>query len=597
MKGPLDTSLAYKYFMSYRLLDGQRYDETVVPYRPARSFRKLVKGAMRKQKQLQIIISVIVAIITALMLNSSLSAFVGLFLFLAFIAAISVPLIPIVHSWMTPTHIGVSPKGIKIYSLHWYGDKVEKPIPWHKISAINLAWQPSNIGQNEWIEVLGTGIEPEKILRLSLDGIAPGDHRKRLLAAIKQHVSTKQLDIPLQDALNPVKLGSHTQIWLDVLAGSNKRLVDNHLEEGNLICNARYKIVEQLGIGGQAVAYVAELLDPNGITPRTTDSSEFVTPVRKTVVLKEFVLPIEASLKVSKRAFEAIEQESRLLAQVSHPRIVGLLDLFVDDQRAYMVLEHVPGRNMRQEVQANGTIGEKDLVELALQMCDVLKHLHTLNPPVIHRDFTPDNLILDPQNGIKLIDFNVAQQYEATATRTVVGKHSFIPPEQFRGKACPQSDLYAMGATLFYLLTGEEPEPITVAHPRDKLPMISRDLDAIVAKCTAQELQDRYQNSDEIIHDLLVLKESTQLYAQISTMISDMEKAGASQTAKSMRDAYDVERGYNAQKVLRDLRKILNNCLASGEAEKLKLLFSVVNLLKEIESIMQARNLDLEDKE
>ena len=145
-----------------------------------------------------------------------------------------------------------------------------------------------------------------------------------------------------------------------------------------------------------------------------------------------------------------------------------------------------------------GTIGERDLVQLALQMCDVLKHLHGLSPPIIHRDFTPDNLILNPVTGIKLIDFNVAQQYESSATRTVVGKHSYLPPEQFRGRACPQSDLYAMGATLYFLLTGHEPEPITVAHPSAILPVISPELDAIVAKCTAQELSERYKSAEEI---------------------------------------------------------------------------------------------------
>lgn len=283
-------------------------------------------------------------------------------------------------------------------------------------------------------------------------------------------------------------------MWLDVLATSPKRLIENELGPGNIICNGRYKVIEQLGIGGQAIAYLAEQVsttDPKG-GPR--------------VVLKEFVLPAEASLRVSKRAFEAIEKESELLSKISHPRIAALLDLFVDDQRAYMVLEHVPGKNLRKIVQESGTIGEIEVLELALQMCDVLKHLHSLQPPVIHRDFTPDNLILSPDTGLKLIDFNVAQQYDSNVTRTVVGKHSFIPPEQFRGKACPQSDIYAFGATLHFLLTGDDPEPITVAHPKDILPSVSAKMDQIIAKCTAQDLQDRYQNIQELEADFNALK-------------------------------------------------------------------------------------------
>ena len=247
-------------------------------------------------------------------------------------------------------------------------------------------------------------------------------------------------------------------------------------------------MLEQLGIGGQAIAYLAEQTNEQGIA----------TGSGLKVVLKEFVLPAEASLRVSRRAFEAIEKESELLSKISHPRIVSLLDLFVDDQRAYMVLEHVPGTNLRKIVQENGPYGEIEVLDLALEMCDVLKHLHGLNPPVIHRDFTPDNLILAPEGGLKLIDFNVAQVYESSATRTVVGKHSYIPPEQFRGRACPQSDVYAMGASLHFLLTGSEPEPITVAHPNEVLNVLSNGIDTIVAKCTAQELSDRYANIEEL---------------------------------------------------------------------------------------------------
>ena len=497
MKGPLDTSLAYKYFMSYRLLDGQRYDETVVPYKPMRAYRKFLRHFMRRQSNLQLFISVLITAIGALLfLPGSIFTTIGWWLLgLILIGALAVPLVPIVRSWTKPTHVGVSPKGVRLYSLHWYGDKVAPHIPWSKISRVTMLRQPAFGGTKDVIEFLSADDRSEKLIQLSLDGIAIGDNRKRLLAAIKQHLSIAQLDLSLQDALNPVKLGSHTQLWLDVLSTSPKRLVEDHLSSGFLVCNGRYRVKSQLGIGGQAVAYEAEQL-----------SEDESATVLNTVVLKEFVLPAEASLRVSKRAFEAIERESELLSQVSHPRIVALLDLFVDDQRAYMVLERVPGKNLRQVVGERGTIGEKDLIEFSLQMCDVLKHLHTLSPAVIHRDFTPDNLILNPETGLKLIDFNVAQQYESSATRTVVGKHSYLPPEQFRGRACPQSDLYAMGATMFYLLTGQDPEPITVAHPHQFLPMVSLPMDAIVAKCTAQELSNRYENTDQIAADLLALR-------------------------------------------------------------------------------------------
>lgn len=510
MKGPLDTSLAYKYFMSYRLLDGQRYDETVVPYRPTRTYRKYLRHIIKKQRYLQVILSIFLGMIAASLLIPGLAPVGAVFLGLAFFAAVVVPVIPIVQGWGKPTHVGISPKGIRLYSLHWYGDNVSKPIPWSSISAVVMEKHPSFFGAVETVEFLKSNNSEEKAMSLILNGIANGEHRKRFLAAIKQHLSFEQIDVALQDLLNPVRLSSHTQMWLDVLSTSPKRLVDSHLSNDFLVGNGRYRIVDQIGIGGQAVAYVADQL-----------SEDRKGKVINTVVLKEFVLPAEASLRVSKRAFEMIEKEAELLSKVSHPRVVGMLDLFVDDQRAYMVLERVPGRNLRQLVKERGSVGERDVLELALQMCEILKHLHGLDPPVIHRDFTPDNLIFNPETGIKLIDFNVAQQYEASATRTVVGKHSYLPPEQFRGRACPQSDIYALGATLFYLLTADEPEPITVAHPIKAMPVVSRGIDDIVAKCTEQSLVERYKSAGELESDLLALKNNADASPQGQEVVAE----------------------------------------------------------------------------
>jgi serine/threonine protein kinase len=121
---------------------------------------------------------------------------------------------------------------------------------------------------------------------------------------------------------------------------------------------------------------------------------------------------------------------------------------------------------------------------------------------VVHRDFTPDNLILNNDGVLKLVDFNVAQQKDVTATGTVVGKHAYLPPEQFRGHPGTRSDIYALGATLYYLLTGEEPEPISVSRPRAVVGQVSQELDDIVARATAPNETDRYGTVQELEADL-----------------------------------------------------------------------------------------------
>jgi serine/threonine-protein kinase len=97
-----------------------------------------------------------------------------------------------------------------------------------------------------------------------------------------------------------------------------------------------------------------------------------------------------------------------------------------------------------------------------------------------------------------LIDFNVAQQKQWTTTSTVVGKHAYLPAEQFRGKPTTQSDLYAMGATLYFLCTGKDPEPITCSHPRSVNDNVGVELDSVVAILTAAEPEDRYKSAADV---------------------------------------------------------------------------------------------------
>jgi len=125
----------------------------------------------------------------------------------------------------------------------------------------------------------------------------------------------------------------------------------------------------------------------------------------------------------------------------------------------------------------------------------LLKFLHSNDPPITHRDFTPDNLILNAEGMLKLIDFSVAKQVQSNVTGSVVGKPNFMAPEQFRGKPIPKSDLYSLGATMYYLLTGKEPEAILTSHLGESF---SQAMNDIVAKSTAIEADDRFESAQEM---------------------------------------------------------------------------------------------------
>jgi len=168
-------------------------------------------------------------------------------------------------------------------------------------------------------------------------------------------------------------------------------------------------------------------------------------------------------------------------------------------------MEYIKGKSLRQIVDSKESLSQAEIINIALSMCSILEYLHGLNPAIIHCDFTPENLILRDDGTLVLIDFNVAQQQESRSTKTVVGKHHYLPPEQFRGDTVPQSDIYACGGCIFWLCTGQEPEPLSVSHPKVIRNTITNELDTIVAKATALTLDERYATAKELEADLRAL--------------------------------------------------------------------------------------------
>lgn len=328
-------------------------------------------------------------------------------------------------------------------------------------------------------------------IRLRMGGLSGPQARKELLQALRSNLGRDRVGEEVSSLLNPTDPESYTTLWLASLSGAPQRTFEGTLPAGYQLDNGKYEVMELLGAGGQATAYLAaERL------PAAADAGT------KTVVLKEFILPSHAGAELSTRSIEHIKKEYELIGRIRNEGIVEYHGLFIEDHRAYLVLEHIDGPSLRQLVEKQGAMPQEQVTEFAKQMTDILSHLHGLTPPVVHRDFTPENLILGPNGKLKLIDFNVAQELETNATRTIVGKHSYIPPEQFRGKPCVQSDLYALGATLHFLLTAQEPEPITTSHPAKLNEGVCPALDAIVARATEKELTKRYQSAGELRTEL-----------------------------------------------------------------------------------------------
>jgi tRNA A-37 threonylcarbamoyl transferase component Bud32 len=365
----------------------------------------------------------------------------------------------------------------------------KRKIRWNDIKNIELS--PEQPNQLLLDRELRFNKKDGSTYKLKLEHVGSAANWRELLSSIyySSGIQVEQASPNLFDQVNPdQKDPSYTQIWLDSLLAPAQRKKLLQLESGIALQNGKYVLDRKLGAGGQGAAYLARRDD--GVM----------------VVLKEYILPIYVDAKVKRKSLENFENEARMLQQLDSPLIVKLLGFFVEDHRGYLVLEHIDGINLREHIAQNGPLSEQQVIHYGILMCNALLELHSQHPPIVHRDFTPDNIVLSGEDSIKIIDFMVAQQNDDTATGTVVGKHAYLPPEQFRGKANPQSDIYALGCSLFYLLTATEPEPLTTTHPILTNDTVSGALDEIVAKATELECSARYKFVTELKADLLRLK-------------------------------------------------------------------------------------------
>ena len=522
----------------------QEYTEYWIRYTPERLGRQRIGRSKLAIGAVMGLSFTAALAILLLGVNHVLSGF--LLIFLAGIAISAAICALSLFDVFAPTHIEFNDKGMRFHWLTLVFRGSTPLITWDRISHVTTL--SSNVLNKEEIAIefnaiaRGVGLRTRAsyflltprltwgwltsdraLIHFQIDAIASSDDRKRLQLALKRYLPSYRIEPKVADDLNMfVKFDSYTDLWLDKLQDDSKRSRDSKLEANTVLACGTYQIVEPIGSGGQALVYLARMLKPlaapdckNSETvvdmsdiPIALSGLETEGGAPPNVVLKEFVLPTQAGNNVRKRVLENIQKEATLWRKLRHPNIARLIDFFVEDQRAYLVLEHVTGQTLKEHVNQCGPMNENDVLELAIKLCDILGYLHRRQPPVIHRDFTPDNLLMDSSGVVKLIDFNVAQQLEAQTTKTVVGKHSYIPPEQFRGKAVPQSDIYALGATLAFLLTGTDPEPITQAHPRQTSGAVSEELDSVIARSTNLGLSTRYQTCQELKTDLISLMSS-----------------------------------------------------------------------------------------
>lgn len=382
------------------------------------------------------------------------------------------------HGQAKVTEIGLTESGLNVHGRIIHGGKVKRSMRWDEINYLDLIEDTEG-------PVLLLGDDSNKPLKLHLDYIQTIEERHILRNFIYTFV--KQVDTRTV-LTNLLRMGKpqdipFTKLWCQALTDSRPRVHTQALEPGTTLQDGNFTIKECIGGGGQGIVYAASMKDLEG---------------SHDIVLKEYVLPDVDHVAEHKAACEQFEKEIRLLGKVNHELVIKLIDAFVEDHRAYLVLEHVDGLSLREHVARHGPMNTAEVVEVGEQMCDVLTHLHTLTPSIMHLDFSPDNILIASTRKIVLIDFNISVEENSFRTRTVMGKQRYMAPEQYRGKPTTLSDVYSLGASFYYLITGCEPEPISVARPSRVLANVSKELDALIVATTALEESERPQSAEAV---------------------------------------------------------------------------------------------------
>jgi tRNA A-37 threonylcarbamoyl transferase component Bud32 len=417
---------------------------------------------------------------------------------------------------LLPSDLGLSSLGIRLHRRNLHIGGQERLIAWDDITSVRIVQNESDkAGQSSEpvLEIQSVGLRQP--LRLKLSMIASIEERHILYGLLKRFArrAIGENDISGLVRMNNLCDIPFTQLWSQALMDRRARIRTSILPPDTTLQAGRFCIKENVGGGGQGAVYLAEMLE-GGEPPES-------------VILKEYVLPEREHASDYKKAIEQFEKEIRLMSKMTGVKIAKLIDAFVEDRRSYLVLEKIDGISLKQYVERHGALDSAQVVNLAKQMCEILQQLHSMSPPVMHLDFSPENLMLTQSGDLVLIDFNISSEQDSLRTKTVMGKQHYMAPEQYRGSPSLVSDIYSCGATMYFLLTGQEPEPISVSRPALVNAQVDRQLNEITARATMLEEKERFADAQSILQALsdITLQESVAMPRTSRILLKETETA------------------------------------------------------------------------
>ncbi len=250
----------------------------------------------------------------------------------------------------------------------------------------------------------------------------------------------------------------------------------------------RYRLERVLGCGGMGAVYLATDLRLN---------------------LK---VAVKENLDASPESQKQFETEANILAKLRHPNLPRVQDFFIADGRQYLVMDFIAGESLEEIVRKRGPLPPNEAVKWLTQVMEAVQYLHSQNPPIIHRDIKPANIKLGADGRAYLVDFGIAKILRA-GSRTQAGARAvtpgYSPPEQYGTAPTDQrSDIYALGATFYFAVTGRVPpeaiERVTgktdkLIPPRSINPLIPANLEQVILKAMRVNREERFSSVQEMM--------------------------------------------------------------------------------------------------
>ena len=296
----------------------------------------------------------------------------------------------------------------------------------------------------------------------------------------------------------------------------NNPVIYKELQPGTGLCGGKYVIEKKIGEGGFGITYRAM---QSGLNRAVCIKEYFIAGgcIRDTYAKTIHLQGLDEDKFEKYRA--AFVKEAQTLAALHHPGIVEVIDIFDENNTSYMVMPFIEGRSLQSIVEKDGPLSYPEAVNYIAQVANAVGYIHDRH--ILHRDIKPDNIMITADYKAVLIDFGSAREFEEdkTQAQTSMVTHGYAPTEQYtrNSRKGAYTDIYAIGATLYFVLTGKVPYEAaariteTMPEPKELNPDLPDEANRTIMKAMQLKSQDRHQSIAEFMDDLRNVKPSQKI--------------------------------------------------------------------------------------